>query len=425
MLNHFKNHTSMVSNLSSISVFLFCALFFLFRSGYSVGIASLAVLSIVTLKSNIQLHQKDKHLYQLILLFLLASALRIISDLNDGQGISSFDTPIKLALCSFVLLLLHSRPIKPSYFFAGIAMGCLTAFIVATYQLYWIGNGRAFAGQGIIQTGNASMAFGLLALCISMYYFQKRSYLGWGFLMAAILGCCGSLFSGSRGGWAFTPLVIAFIFYQSKSLIPKRHLFIAVLILSVIAISAYMSPATGISKRINTAIENTNSYLNSPEKTNYNSETIRIEMWKSGWNAFLEKPLLGWGKYGLHTFLDDYYKNSNAPEIITQAHHLHNDYINELATRGILGLTVYLTAIFLPLRYFYKQLRHGHKNNNSELIVFASCGVVLLISILGFSVTHSFFYHNSGFVFYGFFVSILYAYTHHSALAQGKYNAAI
>jgi O-antigen ligase len=380
----------------------------------------LVALSIVTLKSNFQLHQKDKYLYQLILTFLLASSLRIISDINDGQGISSFDTPVKLALCTFVLLFLHNHPIKSSYFFAGIGMGCLTAFIVAAQQLFWAGNGRAFAGQGIIQTGNASMVFGLIALCISMYYFQKRSYLAWGFLIAALLGCCGSLFSGSRGGWAFTPLVILFIFYQSKSLIPKRYLFITALILSVIAISAYITPATGISERINTAIKHTAAYINTPTETNYNSESIRLEMWKSGWNAFLEKPFFGWGKYGLHVFLDSYYKESNAPETITQAHHLHNDYINELATRGILGLAVYLAAIFIPLRYFYKQLRYGHKQQNSELILFSSCGVVFLISILGFSVTHSFFYHNSGFIFYGFLVSILYAYTHHSALAQGK-----
>ena len=58
-------------------------------------------------------------------------------------------------------------------------------------------------------------------------------------------------------------------------------------------------------------------------------------MWKIGLNSFLEHPISGWSLRDL----DDYKKDLADKDIVTKAStsfsHLHNQFIDELAKKGI------------------------------------------------------------------------------------------
>lgn len=87
------------------------------------------------------------------------------------------------------------------------------------------------------------------------------------------------------------------------------------------------------------------------------STASRLITWKVAWEAFKEKPLLGWGPEHFITAYEKYYDPEFATYGETWMDRAHNQFLDVLVTRGLVGLGLWLVLlVFLfsaPPKDFY------------------------------------------------------------------------
>jgi putative inorganic carbon (hco3(-)) transporter len=88
------------------------------------------------------------------------------------------------------------------------------------------------------------------------------------------------------------------------------------------------------------------------------SFAIRKIVWQGAWNTFIANPLVG---YGTETFALAYYKYKPLDQNMVSEwdflyNKAHNEYLNYLATTGILGFGAYLLFIISFCWYFWKNI---------------------------------------------------------------------
>jgi len=129
-----------------------------------------------------------------------------------------------------------------------------------------------------------------------------------------------------------------------------------------------------------------------PQKGGSPSETIRLVVWKGALSLGKKYPLLGTGP---ETFAYTYYW------VRPQEHNLlsewdflynkaHNEYLNYLATSGLLGLGSYLVfilaSIILSLKRFFSSSPSNKATKAVHLALFSGWLTILITNFFGFSV---------------------------------------
>ena len=131
----------------------------------------------------------------------------------------------------------------------------------------------------------------------------------------------------------------------------------------------------------------------------------RFEMWKSALEMAKEKPLFGWGIQGA----TEKRKLDTKEKIVTgdigQFTHAHNQYLDDLSKRGIVGLLALLAVLLIPLLAFMK----GLKTTNDEIKLIATLGIAHILSVMIYGLSQGFLTHNSGTIFYFFLTIVFYA----------------
>ena len=100
------------------------------------------------------------------------------------------------------------------------------------------------------------------------------------------------------------------------------------------------------------------------------SMVSRLAAWDSGVTASLDKPLLGWGPENFIVAWGRYFDKSD--EVNERFDQAHNKIIEELTTRGILGLIVYLAVWVLIARVLIRNLRTRHTEEQLFMLLISS-----------------------------------------------------
>ncbi|PSW19282.1 ligase [Photobacterium sanctipauli] len=227
------------------------------------------------------------------LYFLIVLATLLI----HGGSLSEADMPSRMLLAIPILLLLLAYPPKSEWLITSFAIGAIVAGIVALHHIYFLEAPRAYDGKFeltkgymAIQSGNMAMSLAVFSVIGWFYSLEKgKIKTSVAFILAAALGLTGSLLSGSRGGWVFAPIVIAFVIYQYRYLLSKKVCtcgFIALFITLYFGYPLAEARATRAVTQISNYITN---------DANSTSVGARFEMWKSAWYSFTESPVLGPG----------------------------------------------------------------------------------------------------------------------------------
>ncbi|WP_413287824.1 O-antigen ligase family protein [Bdellovibrio sp. HCB337] len=85
-------------------------------------------------------------------------------------------------------------------------------------------------------------------------------------------------------------------------------------------------------------------------------DSERLTLWKTNWEMFKDRPLLGAGYGQNRARLREYYDRMGVPAGYFEGH-AHNQYMHFLAGTGILGLLCYLYFMFFTLRTAYLAYR--------------------------------------------------------------------
>jgi putative inorganic carbon (HCO3(-)) transporter len=122
------------------------------------------------------------------------------------------------------------------------------------------------------------------------------------------------------------------------------------------------------------------------------SGTIRLLVWDGAINIWKNNPIFG---SGLETFAYAYYQYRPAAHNMTSEwkflyNKAHNEFLNYLATTGIVGIATYLLMIgsflFFSARYLFKKRNKFSEKDFLIVSMIAGYGTILVTNFFGFSV---------------------------------------
>jgi O-antigen ligase len=384
--------------LISFFVFLFGALALVVPSGYTYGPAFLLVcaLGYLFIRPYPQLISADKYLMVALLVYFLVGA---VTNAVHHLSSRSYDNFSRFLFAIPVLLLLLRFPIKPIYLWVGIALGALGAGFVALMDFYVYGELRAGGYNNPIQFGDIAMLFACLLMAGFSWAKQHSRSMLIIFVVGIISGILASLLSGARGGWLVLPFALALFYFVNNFHKNTRNAVIFILAILCAAVFAYcfLSPDI-VQTRINYAISDLQEYL----QTNNTNTSLgaRIGLWQASLPLIAEQPLLGWGSVANYVSL-----SGDARDVFQHFNHFHNDFLDALVKRGLLGGTALSIIYVVPAILFARQLKQCAPAK--QPLVYA--GLILVVATVIFGLTQSFFSHSSGVMIYVFMLVILWA----------------
>jgi O-antigen ligase len=104
-------------------------------------------------------------------------------------------------------------------------------------------------------------------------------------------------------------------------------------------------------------------------------------------------PIFGHGNQGWVEMRDAAIADGRLSNFSAGYTHLHNEYLNVLFKRGVVGLTFYLMLFLVPMLMFFKPYLHDGRPNVRAL---AMAGMVIPMMFMDFGLTQTFLSHNSG-----------------------------
>ena len=390
---------------ANVSIFCFFTLLLVFPKGYNYGSTALLVVSVLFLlytiykKINIiGLVKQNKSIFIAISFYFLTVLFFI---LFHGEKMKLIDNPLRAFLFLSVTIFMVYSAVKLDVLLYSIPLGSFIAGLVALYQYYILHLPAAFNEQMKIQSGDIAMSLGLFSLVIALYLFEiKQNKFALLAVIAGSFGVLASVLSFTRGGWVGFPIILITILYIYRNIISKKLLSAVVLSILIGGISLSTNE-----QLINRILDVKNNLIHYSENSKDGSIGARLDMWKMGGYAFIEHPISGWSLKAL----DEYKKNLADKGIVSREFtvysHLHNQFIDELAKKGILGGVAILGIFLFPLYSFYRKQKKFL--NNKKIKLLTTLGIIHVLATMFYCLTQVFFAHNSGNIFY-FFVLLVF-----------------
>ena len=317
--------------------------------------------------------------------------------------------PLLIPLALFVLAVFVSAWVAGASFSEGwralvSLRGILAAYLI-TYQLFardTLARLTAAALSSLLICGAVSGIFGLIQQVFNFHPFtypflqatgflnepmsfaglmQLTSFLGLGFfiqgaykelpllshrlvfVLVVLANFLGLVFASERSAWlgmVFALLAVAFY-------ISPRRFFEGLLALSLLGILAWFTVPV-VQARLS-------PLLNAKSDVGV---TARIQIWSQAWLLFQEHPICGVG--ALH------FPRIDLPQAIVPGHskdlnHAHSNYLQILATTGILGFVSFVILLGTALAFCYRQAKAP--NNFYAAIGLGLLGAMLSLAVAG------------------------------------------
>jgi len=355
----------------------------------------LAIFYVFRYRSSLpRLNEQEKIIFYLLALFLGWAIFTFYINGSPGRGklfLWSRQFFIIILIPLYFLLRKYELTSKP--FFWVLVLTALLMFL-NTIKTVYIDNGQSIVDLSELRVGGGmhsiqygSIAVLLLSMIVAYPFFYKTSFRENIFIVLAVFFLIASAISTqARGAWAGLPAIILvwLMFYPFKKVTWRMRLYVAMLILGVLASLYFLNP---VQKRIDITIENVQKYLDSKDMNDdlrRSSVGVRFEMWRASFYIFKENPVLG---VGLGGYQDAARKVSAKNDINSSAYwfyHPHNQFISELASKGLPGLVIYILLLAALMRYFYCRLKAAE---NNETAYFAFMGIQIVVMYIVFSLS--------------------------------------
>ncbi|MGH8415426.1 MAG: O-antigen ligase family protein, partial [Gammaproteobacteria bacterium] len=131
----------------------------------------------------------------------------------------------------------------------------------------------------------------------------------------------------------------------------------------------------------------------------------RLEMWRAAWWLYLQHPWLG---VGTGAFQERTLQLVHAHLIMPFVgiyDHPHNDYLDALSSRGIIGFAALLGILLLPAWFFIRAVRSDDR-------IIHALGLAGVLTITGFAIyalTDTIFLHSMMITWYVIYLALFYA----------------
>ena len=249
-----------------------------------------------------------------------------------------------------------------------------------TLELHSVGHVNHSAIYLCMMTGAS------LALFMSQLQAAKKKY-AFIILLLFIFLTASVIMSDSRGAFGIIFLLIFSMFLLSKISAKTKIILIASLSIFLVTI-VFIKPAPVIEKQI--VNQNNNDIL-----------AQRDKVWRAAFEIARLNPLLGIGGGNWNLIKIDQIKSSVEsrgesfdPEAFAiQYHHPHNIYLSNLVDRGILGLIIFLSFMFIWLITLIKSYKKFNQDSKAMLFIMGSFSAWTTIFGIGF--VNTTFHHEN------------------------------
>ncbi|WP_162197490.1 O-antigen ligase family protein [Marinomonas sp. S3726] len=389
-----------------MSAALFISISLFLPGGYSVG-ASLILLLSFLVPFISKKERLDKVDLILISSFLIYSFGMLLLVFLDGGSIRDFDKASRFVLAILPLILFLNATLHKILLFLSFFVSSLGALFVSFFDRFYLGLERAGGDFNPIMFGGFSLMIAVICLNFALYYYNNNNKMFFLSVFSFLAGLSASILSVSKGGWLALPIVIAFLIWNYHQILSKAFYLKSLISILVMVALIFAVPSIGVKKRINALISDVAMLLEGDRQET--SVSHRTELWKASFIMFKSSPVFGIGKSNQDTFKQSLVDQDVVHKSTLKFNQAHNEYLNELGLRGILGLFLLLNVYLVPLGLFLRKIRKYSDNPNIK--VFAIAGALVPICYMVFALTQAMFTHNSGVIMYAFTIVILWAAT--------------
>ncbi|WP_261903444.1 O-antigen ligase family protein [Vibrio fortis] len=387
-----------INSLSSLLFGCFFTLLLVTGDSYKLAAIPLAMLALLTIPITIKSF-KSKYIRASSISLLGYFIVTLLSFLFYGGDASNLDMPSRVVLASCVMALAYTYPPSIRVLMFSICFGAISAGVISVYQYLDTGE-RALIDNGymVIQAGGIAAALSVLSIVVFIYTMQHRDKVLQITSIAAIaLGFTAVLLSGARGAWLPLPFIVLFLIVHHRKMFSKRAKLYSIIMVSVIVAFSY----TSIQSRIESTVSEINNYQHNDAR---GSSGARLEMWKSALYSGIDKPIFGQGFSGVKEAKKLQVSEGLVDKVVLHYNRAHNQFFEELQTKGLIGVTIILLFFGTPLILLAKKYRNSPKDSNTYYL--SLMGIVHILSVIGFSMTQHYLAHHSGIIFYSFGVAI-------------------
>ena len=321
-----------------------------------------------------------------------------------------FASAVRPFFYSMIFLYL-SEPLLPSldrirylFIIAGFQLAIMTFYLHELSGIWRVGGFTNPIFWGIY-------AFCTALLCL---YFAETAKVKWVkvlFWLSALLSAYAVVLSGTRGVWlASAPILVIYLIFIIKNARYPYRLIVGLGIALGIVVFLGFGP---LNARIQDALSNTHKYYSyvtstrstegqAPDAVFNTSVGLRLAMWRFSLSAFRESPIWGLGRNGAEEAKKRYVEEGRSPPQLMkyQKGHVHNQYLQELVMRGLIGLSALLALIFVPIIEGWRRLRMNYWSGYAI--------ISLSLAFAVFSLTESAFKHPYKSYVFIFYMSILF-----------------
>lgn len=299
--------------------------------------------------------------------FTLFCAMSVFWAKDASAATSKVFTMIQIFALVFLLYNYLSMENKFDFF---LKIMCISGTIFAVYTVLYLGIDNYFSGLeeglrlgGEINNVNAiGMMTAMTALFNFWYFIYRKKTVC---LIFSIICIVVTLGSGSRTALAglLGGIVILFVL-KGNSVKKLVSIFECILVLGVLLLILQLPMFSGFMDRFEMMI---NGFTGSGDVDN--STSVRLGMIKAGFDVFKQHPFLGIGIGNSGVITEEHFGRST---------YLHNNYVELLATTGIIGTAFYYIAVLAPMFYLAKS---ALKQDGKSILVIALTLVTLVFHI--------------------------------------------
>lgn len=398
----------------AVASFLLPALSLSVPSGYSWGALLLCLCGLGVVLAS----PRRVHLQGALAAFAIPVTLMGLLYTTDAFTATGFDVQRLDRPAKFVLALLSMAAVAATVTDArnlrwGIWVGALGSGATAAYEVMWLELPRADGYTNAIQFGDIGL---LLGLWSAVWAYQTTGRWRWWGWLACGAGIYAGIASEARGGWVVLPVLCALAWWfhlqirpsaQPKARPPERGL----LLVGALALLIWQAPL--IQHKGLKAWKEAEQYLHNtraPEAA-FTSVGQRLAHWQFAWEMGAEKPLWGWSDDGYKREKSRRAASGEAPAVLNEFGHAHNDWLELWAKRGLFGIVGLALLLWVPARAYWRVLRSSQNGEGAAEApaqkAAALCGLLLTVGYFGFGQTQVMFAHNSGVMVY-LFMNVLF-----------------
>ena len=327
--------------------------------------------------------------------YFMVMALSVALSTEPTNEWSHLSRKIQFLLAPLVGLVLYYIRVPIEKMLTALKLGVIIAGGIVWIE--WLIGGYGSRLSGMFNP-NTFGDIVVVMLWMSLINADKESEKAYRYtIVGMVLGTSAVVMSGSRASilvYMILLLLYSVLMYKNKALNVKVY---RMLLVGVLTFGAVVYLNGAIMNRATLAVSEVAAWEEGED--NISSVGVRLEMYRTGLRAFKDSPLIGYGYRNANSVASRYADDSTRKKIACYTH-LHNEYLTNMVSAGIVGLMMLLVLFFMPLRYFIGMTRKKESRASRA-------GILLVVGFMLNGILHAALqweYQNSFFPFFlGYF----------------------